>query len=120
MKPHSTALQDRSHSCAGRVLGVSCPETVEVKCVLDFPQTVVEAIPKLRPKPPAHDLAIGPTYLVSPALKEHTEVCLSRKADAPRFVRRLDIQSVARTVTEARHCLRRRCRLFLYLDLLLF
>src|SRR5512146_2830409 len=95
-----TALQDGAAARVHRVLGVSCPEAVPMQPHFGFNQTVVDAVKKVRPQPPAHDLAGGPAGPRKSALEQHAKMSFQARAKRPRLVRRLDHDTVARAKAE--------------------
>src|SRR5262245_39007578 len=109
MKLHHPALHDGTEVRSRRVLRIAGPKTVHIEACLDFVQAVVDTVPECGTPAPQHDLSVGPTYLILPTLKHHPQVGLHREANAPRLVRRCDVQTVARTIAETRQR-RRRCR----------
>src|SRR5690242_7748923 len=115
---HSTALKNRAAACIKRVLRVSCAEAVEVQAGLHLEETVVDAIVKIRPEAPSHDLAVGPAGSRQSALKQHAEMSFQARPQSPGLIRRFDHHAIARTKFKSRQCRGRCGRFFLELDLL--
>src|SRR5215813_9714627 len=95
-------LQNRTGGVVDRVLGIAGPKTVHIPGHLDFIQTVVDAVKDVGAPTTQHHFTVGPPDCVLPALKKRAQVYFHTEADAPRLVRRCDVDTVARTIAETR------------------
>src|ERR1041384_6634144 len=120
VKLHCAALENTINSRGRRVFTVAGSKTVHVESRFDLPQTIIDAIEKPGPEAATHQLALAPADMVAAGFELVAEVRLQGSAKTPRFVRRFDVEAVARPIFEGRQRCGGSCRLLFHLDLLFF
>src|SRR5262245_13932649 len=97
-------LQNRTYRGGRRILGIASPKTIHIPGHVDLIEAIVDAVIDRGTPPAQHNLTVGPTHCVLPALKKSAQVSLDPEANTPRLVRRCDVHTVAWTIAETWQC----------------